>query len=77
MQKLISAKHDGFIKIITGIRRCGKSYLLNNIFCNHLHSEGIDDAHIIKVDLENRRKTSQSQMIPFANTCKCLRMPFL
>ncbi|MGI6243164.1 MAG: ATP-binding protein [Prevotella sp.] len=55
LQKLISAKHDGLIKIITGIRRCGKSYLLNNIFCNHLHSEGIDDAHIIKIDLENRR----------------------
>lgn len=41
-------KHNGFIKIITGIRRCGKSYLLNTIFYNHLISSGIDDSHIIK-----------------------------
>lgn len=41
-------KHNGFIKVITGIRRCGKSYLLNTIFYNHLIASGIDDSHIIK-----------------------------
>ncbi len=41
-------KHNGFIKIITGIRRCGKSYLLNNIFFNSLIASGIDENHIIQ-----------------------------
>ena len=41
-------KGNGLIKIITGIRRCGKSYLLNNIFYNDLLNEGVDSKHIIK-----------------------------
>lgn len=48
LNQLIIRKHNGLIKIITGIRRCGKSYLLNNIFYNHLKSVGIDESHIIK-----------------------------
>lgn len=48
LNQLIIRKHNGLIKVITGIRRCGKSYLLNNLFYNHLLSEGIDDSHIIK-----------------------------
>ncbi len=48
LNKLIIRKNNGFIKVITGIRRCGKSYLLNELFCNHLRESGIDDAHIIK-----------------------------
>ena len=43
------------IKIVTGLRRCGKSYLLFNLFAKYLHNEGVDDAHIIKVNLEDRR----------------------
>lgn len=43
------------IKVITGVRRCGKSYLLFNLFCEHLKASGVDDEHIIKVDLEDRR----------------------
>lgn len=42
------------IKIITGIRRCGKSYLLNPIFKNYLTDIGVDEKHFIKLDLEIR-----------------------
>ena len=43
------------IKVVTGIRRCGKSYLLFNLFGDYLKAQGVDDEHIIKVDLEDRR----------------------
>ncbi|MBE6650178.1 MAG: ATP-binding protein [Ruminococcaceae bacterium] len=48
LNKLISLKHNGLIKVITGIRRCGKSYLLNNIFYNHLIDSGVNEDHIIR-----------------------------
>ena len=53
LQKLIDRKHNGMVKIITGMRRCGKSYLLFNLFVEHLKREGIDEQHIIAIDLEN------------------------
>ena len=48
LDKLIRKKDNGFIKIITGIRRSGKSYLLNNLFYNYLTQSGVDENHIIK-----------------------------
>ena len=48
LNQLISRKGNGFIKVITGIRRCGKSYLLNNIFYNHLLESGVEKNHIIR-----------------------------
>ena len=48
LNKLIIRKHNGLIKIITGIRRCGKSYLLNRLFYNHLIKQGVSANHIIK-----------------------------
>ncbi len=48
LNKLIGLKHNGLIKVITGIRRCGKSYLLNEIFYNHLLECGVDKSHIIR-----------------------------
>ena len=48
LDRLVIRKQNGFIKVITGIRRCGKSYLLNTLFYNHLLEEGVDDSHIIK-----------------------------
>ena len=55
LNKLISAEGNGMIKIITGIRRCGKSFLLFNIFRKHLLERGVTENHIIQVNLEDRR----------------------
>ena len=55
LQQLIDRRHNGMIKVVTGVRRCGKSYLVFNLFSNYLKSNGVDDKHIIKVNLENRR----------------------
>jgi predicted AAA+ superfamily ATPase len=46
------------IKIVTGVRRCGKSFLLSTIYANWLRSQGVDDSHIITIDLEDRRSSS-------------------
>ena len=43
------------INIVTGIRRCGKSTLLFELFASHLKDNGVDDKHIIKIDFEDRR----------------------
>lgn len=52
LNKLINSKENGSIKVITGIRRCGKSYLLEPLFKNYLLSEGVKDDHIIKLELD-------------------------
>ena len=58
LNRLIRRRENGLIKVITGIRRSGKSYLLDPIFRNYLLSEGIREDHIIKIELDresNRR----------------------
>lgn len=53
LNKLINKRNNGMIKIITGIRRCGKSYLLDPIFKNYLLDSGVDKSHIIKLELDS------------------------
>lgn len=55
LNKLIESKHINLIKVITGVRRSGKSYLLDPLFTNHLKESGVDENHIIKVDLDQLR----------------------
>lgn len=52
LNKLISRKNNGLVKIVTRIRRSGKSYLLDPIFKNHLIEDGVEKDHIIKIDLD-------------------------
>lgn len=54
LKQLIDSRQNGFIKVITGIRRCGKSYLLNVLFYKYLLHNGVPYDHIIRVDLEDR-----------------------
>lgn len=53
LNELVSLRNNGMIKIVTGMRRCGKSYLLFEIFTSYLKKSGVKEDHIISVDLED------------------------
>ena len=55
LNDLINRMHNGMIKVVTGIRRCGKSYLLFNIFKNYLLEQGVPVSHIIMIELDQRK----------------------
>ena len=52
LQKLIHRRENGMVKVITGIRRCGKSYLLFELYHQYLNADGITDDHIIELALD-------------------------
>lgn len=58
LNQLIRKQHNGLIKVVTGVRRCGKSYLLFNIFHDYLIGQGIRNDHIIEIALDDRRNRS-------------------
>ena len=53
LNKLIAKKHNGLIKVITGVRRCGKSFLLFTLFKKHLQEIGVDANHIIEIPFDS------------------------
>lgn len=55
LNDLINRMHNGMIKVVTGIRRCGKSYLIFTIFRKYLLKQGIDESHIICIELDQRK----------------------
>lgn len=68
LNKLISKKHNGLIKVVTGLRRCGKSYLLFNLFNGHLSGEGVGPDHILEVAFdafENRKFRNPEILYPY------------
>ena len=66
---LISKKHNGLIKVITGMRRCGKSYLLFNLFKDYLLSEGIEGSHIMENIIFNEKGNSIRKQLEIDFVC--------
>ncbi len=68
LNTLISKKHNSLIKVITGMRRCGKSYLLFTLFKEHLLSDGVDEDHIIEIAFdafENKKYRDPDVLYPY------------
>lgn len=72
LEELVSLQGNGMIKVITGMRRCGKSYLLFNIFVSYLEEQGVVPDHIIKIDLEdfkNRTLRNPDNLYSYVESC--------
>jgi uncharacterized protein len=68
LNTLISKKHNGLVKVITGMRRCGKSYLLFTLFKRHLLTEGVNEDHIIEIAFdafENKKFCNPDVLYPY------------
>lgn len=55
LSDLVNRMNNGMIKVVTGIRRCGKSYLIFTIFKNYLKEQDVDEAHIVTIELDQRK----------------------
>ena len=69
LQRLRSFAWDGQVKVITGIRRCGKSYLLNTIYKNSLLAEGVDPTQIISIALDLTKDIRYRILWSFPRMC--------
>ena len=68
LEQLKARENNGLIKVITGLRRCGKSYLLFNLFYDYLIEKGIDSSHIIAIaldDLTNEKLRDPYEMLNY------------
>ncbi len=72
LNELISLRNNGMIKVVTGMRRCGKSYLLFEIFTSFLKEDGVKEDHIISVDLEdykNKAMRNPENLYAYVESC--------
>lgn len=72
LEKLIARKHNTLVKVITGIRRCGKSYLLNRLFKQHLLDEGVPADHILEIAFDVRENRALRDPDVFCEYVKTL-----
>ena len=73
LQKLIQWKDKDLIKVVTGVRRCGKSVLLFDLFYEYLLQQGVDAEHIIRINLENLDQIENRNRLNLYKTIKSLR----
>ena len=72
LNDLIIRMHNGMIKVVTGIRRCGKSYLIFTLFKNYFLSQGVEDSHIIQIELDQRKDKkyrNQDILLDYIESC--------
>ena len=72
LNDLRNRMHNGMIKVVTGIRRCGKSYLIFNIFQNYLLEQGVTESHIISIELDqrkNKKYRDPDTILDFIESC--------
>jgi len=71
LNQLIGAQHNGMVKVVTGIRRCGKSFLLFNLFRHYLDEQGVAADHIVEMDFEdyeNKRYRAPDEFYRYAKS---------
>ena len=73
LNDLIDRMNNGMIKVVTGIRRCGKSYLIFNIFKDYLLAQGVPESHIIAIELDQRKDKKYRDpdiILDYIESCK-------
>mgnify|MGYP001555424744 CR=1 FL=1 len=68
LNRLIAHKHNGMVKVVTGVRRCGKSYLLFKLFRDHLLASGVSEDAIVAIafdDYGNKRQRSPDELYAY------------
>ena len=74
IEQLVARRENGSIKVITGIRRCGKSYILFNLYRDHLLSTGVKDSQIIALALDDEKNRNTATLTTYS-TIILLRQP--